>query len=660
MEAKQKIALTFALYQGEVLVRRETTTTDIVKVGRDPKSHLRVDDALACRMHAVIEAVGADCITLIDLGNEPGTMVNGERVSKRRIVPGDQLSVGGTTIILEKAEAVAVATQASVDAPRAPSANPFGAANVFGAPAEPFAWNNPFASAQPAPSVDEVAADAPEGSYTFAMLKSGPDMLPEECEGPSSAIEVMILWDTTVLHVSHLTPPRSFYVGEEQSKNVTCDYFLPSERLGATRAPVVLVDRSGAANLVILPRAKGTIEIAGQPKITVADALARGLAQPCAELSGAAQMPFPQGSKATIEVDGLTFKVAAVNAGRAVAAAPIITESLPYHGISAFVHASLLAAMAFLMPTLGATGDDAITSDQSVRIRQYLDVAGETNKDAKPAEDLADAADRNEREGGQGQRSAGEEGAMGSPVSKATGKRYAIEGPRENEDPRIARERALRDARDFGMVGILNSGGGGDPDAPIAPWGGADSLGNDPMSARGGMWGNEIGDSFAAGGLGLTGVGEMGGGRGEGIGLGMIGTIGHGAGGGPGQGFGRNSGRLAPGHRVASPVVRIGTTTASGHLPAEVIQRIVRQNFGRFRLCYENGLRSSPSLQGRVAVRFVIGRDGAVSSVGNGGSDLPDPGVVSCVVRAFYGLSFPSPESGIVTVVYPIMFSPGS
>jgi hypothetical protein len=38
---------------------------------------------------------------------------------------------------------------------------------------------------------------------------------------------------------------------------------------------------------------------------------------------------------------------------------------------------------------------------------------------------------------------------------------------------------------------------------------------------------------------------------------------------------------------------------------------------------------------------------------------MPDGGVVSCVVRAFYGLSFPQPEGGIVTVVYPIMFSPG-
>jgi hypothetical protein len=99
--------------------------------------------------------------------------------------------------------------------------------------------------------------------------------------------------------------------------------------------------------------------------------------------------------------------------------------------------------------------------------------------------------------------------------------------------------------------------------------------------------------------------------------------------------------------------------TASGRLPPEVIQRIVRQSSGRFRLCYENGLRSSPGLRGRVAVSFVIGRDGAVSHVGDGGSDLPDAGVIACVVRSFYGLSFPQPESGVVTVRYPLAFEPG-
>src|SRR6185295_10981537 len=263
------------------------------------------------------------------------------------------------------------------------------------------------------------------------------------------------------------------------------------------------------------------------------------------------------------------------------------------------------------------------------------------------------------KEGGTGTRAKGEEGSMGNPTVKAVNKRYAVQGPKDNPDPHIARQAALREAAEFGMIGLLNTGAAGDPNAPTAPWGRDTSLGNDAMSARGNMWGNEIGDAFGAGGLGLSGIGEGGGGRGEGIGLGSIGTIGHGSGLGNGQGFGNGHGRLGGSHQTKPPQVRMGATTVSGRLPPEVIQRIVRQNFGRFRLCFENGLRNNPNLQGRVSVRFVIGRDGAVSQVANGGSNMPDGGVVSCVVRAFYGLSFPQPEGGIVTVTYPIMFSPG-
>ena len=247
---------------------------------------------------------------------------------------------------------------------------------------------------------------------------------------------------------------------------------------------------------------------------------------------------------------------------------------------------------------------------------------------------------------------------MGNPNTKSTGQRVGVKGPADNPDPHIARQAALRDAMEFGMIGLLNSGAGGDPDAPTAPWGRDDSLGTDELSARGNMWGDSIGDSFGAGGLGLSGIGEGGGGRGEGIGLGSIGTIGHGAGTGTGQGFGNGSGRLGGSHRTKPPSVRMGATSVSGRLPPEVIQRIVRQNFGRFRLCYETGLRNNPNLQGRVSVSFVISKEGAVNSV-SGGGDLPDSGVINCVTKAFYGLSFPQPEGGVVKVAYPIMFAPG-
>jgi|HubBroStandDraft_6_1064221.scaffolds.fasta_scaffold142395_2 hypothetical protein len=109
----------------------------------------------------------------------------------------------------------------------------------------------------------------------------------------------------------------------------------------------------------------------------------------------------------------------------------------------------------------------------------------------------------------------------------------------------------------------------------------------------------------------------------------------------------------------AGPKTTAGAVQVSGRLPPEVIQRIVRQNFGRFRQCYEKGLARVPHLEGKVSVRFVIAKDGSVGSVSDAGSDLPDPTTKKCILAAFSGLSFPEPEGGIVTVVYPLVFNPG-
>jgi beta-lactamase regulating signal transducer with metallopeptidase domain len=101
------------------------------------------------------------------------------------------------------------------------------------------------------------------------------------------------------------------------------------------------------------------------------------------------------------------------------------------------------------------------------------------------------------------------------------------------------------------------------------------------------------------------------------------------------------------------------TTNENGRLAPEVIQHVVRESFGRFRSCYEAGLAKNARLQGRVTVSFVIEQNGAVHDASDHGSDIADPAVVQCVVDGFGRLSFPPPQGGYVTVIYPIEFSPG-
>jgi hypothetical protein len=494
------------------------------------------------------------------------------------------------------------------------------------------------------------------------MVKSGPDVNPDEVEvAHLSAIEVIILWESSVLHVSHLAPPRSFYVGEGLGDKIGCDYFIPSETLGTALAPIV-VARGLSAALTILPRSRGYVDLPGQGRVPLSELIATGRSRPSTEMSGAQEYELPAGAKARMELEGsaLVFQVSAVNAGKRVPVGFWETAEpagFLYTGLSFLLHLGLVAVFAFFMPSLRADDSEHIDRDQILMMQTLLDAAAEREQEERDDQQVADANDQ--KEGGTGIRAKGEEGSIGNPNTEETGHKYGVQGPKDNPDPHLAKEAALNAAAQFGMIGLISIIGGGDQNAPTAPWGREESSGQDEKSARGNMFGDTIGESFGAGGLGLSGVGEGGGGRGEGIGVGNLGVLGRGAGTGLGQGIGSGRGRPGGGHQPRAPRIREDVVEIKGHLPPEVIQRIVRQNFGRFRLCYENGLRNNPDLQGRVTVKFIIDRSGAVSATQDGGSDLPDQQAVQCVVRAFHNLSFPQPEGGMVTVVYPIMFNPG-
>jgi hypothetical protein len=130
--------------------------------------------------------------------------------------------------------------------------------------------------------------------------------------------------------------------------------------------------------------------------------------------------------------------------------------------------------------------------------------------------------------------------------------------------------------------------------------------------------------------------------------------------GGPSGGIGLGNFDAGPdAHWVEVDAAAFRGKTINGRLAPEKIQAVVRANFGTFRMCYENGLRASPSLQGRVTVKFVIDLGGRVTTSADEKSDLPDAAIVQCVVEGFRKLQFPKPEGGIVTVVYPIIFNPG-
>jgi hypothetical protein len=369
-----------------------------------------------------------------------------------------------------------------------------------------------------------------------------------------------------------------------------------------------------------------------------------------------------RGTKLRLEFADIAILVAAVDAdkpwSKGIAAGLSRATAFPFCATIGLI-GGLMATMAVSMPTLADSEDPNIESYQANLMQQYLVAAAEREQEANQVEATAQG-NASEDKGGTGTRAASEEGTLGHTASRDRKHKLAVAGEKTPVESHVAREAALAEARTIGMIGLLNSGILGESKALAAPWGRDQALGKDASSFNGNMWGDELGDTAGAGGFGLSGVGIGGGGRGDGIGIIDIGGLGHGLALGDNDGMGRGHGRIGGAHRTRTVSLRTtGNTIVSGRLPPAVIQRIVRQNYGRFRLCYEQGLVRNPNLEGRVNVRFVINREGAVASVQNGGSDLPDSAVTNCVIGAYYGLSFPPPEGGIVTVSYPILFQPG-
>ena len=241
-----------------------------------------------------------------------------------------------------------------------------------------------------------------------------------------------------------------------------------------------------------------------------------------------------------------------------------------------------------------------------------------------------------------------ERGAAGNPGRTKLAQARITRG----EDPRAARP-GHEEVATFGILALLAGpeGGNGAGSSAFATDTGPAAMGN--------IFGQTIHDAEGAGSLGLSGPGEGAGGLGAGVPLSFIGTIGKANGDGSGQGFGCCGGRLPPQSRHVAWGLSMssGVLTVHGRLPPEAIQRVIRQSFGRLRACYERGLQRSPDLEGRIAVKFVIDREGDVAMASTSESTLGDASVESCVAKAYEAMSFPKPEGGIVTVVYPIVFT---
>src|SRR5689334_293951 len=225
--AGAKVPLTFRIYKGDQLLREERLSLSVIKLGKVPSAHLKLDDETVSRMHAIIEVNGPGDVSIIDLGSTKGTFVNGQKVNKAKLQSGDTIVVGETRIELaigqgEEADdavtKVGAPAHQDVVASTPPSfAAPPPAAPRAPAPAPSFAAPPPaapsFAAPPSAPAVRPPpghasagsiygAPSAPVAGFQAAMAGEADDL------GGARAVEVAAMLGDSVVGVKHCIDPK--------------------------------------------------------------------------------------------------------------------------------------------------------------------------------------------------------------------------------------------------------------------------------------------------------------------------------------------------------------------------------------------------------------------------------------------------------------------
>jgi len=197
------------------------------------------------------------------------------------------------------------------------------------------------------------------------------------------------------------------------------------------------------------------------------------------------------------------------------------------------------------------------------------------------------------------------------------------------------------DYASVGVVGLLTTIG---PNGSVA----------DMMGAGGDL--DAIAGNIA--GLKTSGSGTVGRGTGGGFGPG-----GPGLGGGLGAGFGGLMGsksagttKLNAGRVRVSPPGITGTAATNSLRSSAVIARIVNQHKNGIEFIYKKYLKTNPSLEGKIVVRFTIAASGSVAACSTVSSTMGNPALEGEVCARIMTWRFPPIDAGDVTVVYPFVF----
>lgn len=422
--------------------------------------------------------------------------------------------------------------------------------------------------------------------------------------------------------------PVGLVLDERRARKRACDFFVDTLDLPDTSWP--FVEQTAAGVAVRLPVGATAWRRRAETDSTLDELMTAGEA---AEDLECVRVPLEEDDQLVAEIAGATFVVHSVHPTRPVPgrSAPV---DWPYLGV---LTALLFLSAAFTIVL--STADPGPSTQIADMDDRLLRIALAEPEKPEPAVEKP----RQREDAGEGKRAPDPEGQRGrkdAVLRKAKGAKVAV---RKQE---LDRQIALRS-------GILDDFDRMSADGPF----GQDGERSDQIAtAMAGLIGTQYGDQRGDG-LAARGDGNGGGCMGEDCGpytIGGTGTRGRGSG---HEGDGKDAGDIGD-HSESGPTVGAKDPIMIGNVDKATIDRIVKQHLPQIRYCYERELGINPDLAGKMTVKFVIAKDGSVSTSTSAFSTLGSPAAESCVHARFLRMRFPKPRGGGIAMIrYPLVFN---
>lgn len=701
------------VYRGEEFVRSERFQRDIIKIGRLSSAHLCLEDDRVSRIHSVIEVAPDGRVSIIDMGSAEGTFVNGRRVSKGPLQPGDEIKLGGLRIVYDDAaaqeeparpaaaEPPAGATAASragrwsaVPAPVDAPANGNGRAGwspgaLRGVAADVGAGRNGHArnghaaragaqnghapangaragAATAAALAARAPIDAPpvsEGAAAVALRARG-EAAPRLDRRPAMALARSVDQEPAEAGAAELGVELRVLWGDTLldagtfveprtpvlvGEGPRCHFRLSGPALPGDAFPI-LRHEAGEYRFAFVRAMEGAVEV-DRVSRTFEELVRSRAAAPDEGDDGVYTVPVPRAGVVHALL-GSGLRVEARYRRPPPAAVVPWWEKLDYRYLNLLVVLLFLQG-AFIVAAKTTPRDVDLVQDDLAkgqqRMAKFVIKPPEARPKRNPYLDKL-KADLKKDPGEMAERHKGEEGKMGRRDAPKTSGRSA---------PRAIDPNAKELVKNSGLLAAIGKGKGLGGLSTVFGQGG---LGGDLKGAIGNMYGPTVGDSSGVGGLGLKGNGAGGGGAGNTIGIGGIGTKGRGGGLG---GYGTGVGGLGS-KRDRDIAIAAGETRVLGAIDPELVRKVIRDHADQVRYCYEQQLTLNPKLAGKVAIKWQINADGSASAtIVDPGTPLDSEGlrhVADCVMSRIRTWEFPKPKGGGVAIVtYPwILRSAGS